>query len=196
MACWHNSGGGLVVTNEPRIQRASLRNLGLVNWLFCRIAARKLGIPRVHLFETLGQNKLLLLTWLPFSGNLLYRGKLSRRDTEIIILRVAFLRSSRYEMQQHEQIALSVGLDDDDIMCTYMGPEAWAETSRERALFTAVDEFVLRGNVSDDAWNHLRFYLDEPQLVEFCTLVGQYEALAKTLRTLRVPLDYPDVGDD
>ena len=185
-----------MVADKPRIQRAKLQDLGLINWVFCRIAARKLGIPRVHLFETFGQNKPLLLSWLPFSGNLLYRGKLSRRDTELIILRTAYLCDSRYEMQQHERIAASVGLSDDDIMCAYIGTGAWVETSREYALLNAVDMFVLAGDISDEAWNHLRFHLDQPQLVEFCTLVGQYEALAKTLRTLRVPLDYPEVGDD
>lgn len=185
-----------MATDGLRIHPAGWRDLGLVNWIICRIAARKLGIPRVHLFETLGRNRLLFLSWLPFSGNLLYRGKLSRRDTELIILRTAYLQESRYEMQQHERIAASVGLSDDEIMCAYMGTGAWDETSREYALINAIDQFVLGGGISDKAWNHLRYFLDEPQMVEFCTLVGQYEALAKTLRSLRVPLDYPDVGED
>lgn len=183
-------------TSKPRLRRAGLRDLGLINWVFCHIAARKLGIPRVHLFETLGRNRPLLWSWLPFSGNLLYRGKLSRQDTEMVILRVAYLAESRYEMQQHERIAEAAGLTSEDILGIYLGPIVWVETSREYALLNAADQFVLDGDISNEAWNHLRYFLDEPQLVEFCTLVGQYEALAKTLRTLRVQLDYPEAGDD
>jgi alkylhydroperoxidase family enzyme len=34
--------------------------------------------------------------------------------------------------------------------------------------------------------------LTRPQLIEFCTLAGQYDALAAMMATLRIPLDFPD----
>jgi hypothetical protein len=30
------------------------------------------------------------------------------------------------------------------------------------------------------------------QLSEFCTLAGQYDALATTMATLKIPFDFPD----
>jgi hypothetical protein len=30
------------------------------------------------------------------------------------------------------------------------------------------------------------------QLIEFCTLAGHYDALAATMATLNIPLDFPD----
>jgi len=46
--------------------------------------------------------------------------------------------------------------------------------------------------MSDTGWRLLMDHLDRRQLIEFVTLVGQYDALAMTLNTLRVPADYPD----
>jgi len=34
--------------------------------------------------------------------------------------------------------------------------------------------------------------LSRAELIEFCTLAGQYDALAATMATLRIPLDFPD----
>jgi alkylhydroperoxidase family enzyme len=34
--------------------------------------------------------------------------------------------------------------------------------------------------------------LTKPQLIEFCMLAGQYDALAATMATLKIPLDFPD----
>ena len=46
--------------------------------------------------------------------------------------------------------------------------------------------------MSDEGWRLLAGHLDRRQLIEFVTLVGQYDALAMTLNTLGVPMDYPD----
>jgi alkylhydroperoxidase family enzyme len=43
--------------------------------------------------------------------------------------------------------------------------------------------------LSEPNWRLLSEYLDRRQLIEFVTLVGQYDALAMTLNTLGVPLD-------
>jgi alkylhydroperoxidase family enzyme len=43
--------------------------------------------------------------------------------------------------------------------------------------------------LSEQTWQQLGEYLDRRQLIEFVTLVGQYDALAMTLNTLGVPLD-------
>ena len=58
----------------------------------------------------LGQHRLLFLAWLPFCGYLLYVGKLSRKDAELVILRVGHLRDCEYELQQHRRLARSRGV--------------------------------------------------------------------------------------
>lgn len=179
--------------NPPRIPAAAgLRDLGVFNWVFCRLAARRQGVAQAHLFTTLGQHRRLMWSWLPWAAVLLAGGKLPKRDTELVILRVAHLRSSRYELQHHRRIAARVGLDDAAQDRIFTGPAAEGLTDRQRALLAGTDELVGTRTVSDAAWAGLSGHLTRAQLIEFVTLAGQYDALAATLAALRVPLDFAD----
>src|SRR6185312_9828174 len=154
--------------------------------------ARGIRAPKFHLFDVLGQHKLLFLAWLPFSAYLLYAGKLSRQDAELVILRVGYLRDCEYELQQHRRLARSRGVDAETQARIFEGPDADGLTDRQRVLITATDEFVITRSVSDQTWKSLASYLDRKQLIEFCLLAAQYDGLAATIATLRVPLDFPD----
>jgi alkylhydroperoxidase family enzyme len=176
----------------PRIPPGGFKELGPVNWAIAKLGARGIRAPKFHLFNVLGQHRLLFLAWLPFSGYLLYAGKLSRRDAEIVILRVGHLRGSEYELQQHRRLARSRGLNADTQAKIFEGPDAEGLTERERALITATDEFVVTRSMSPETWATLSQHFDRKQLIEFCTLAGQYDALAATMATLRIPLDFPD----
>lgn len=131
--------------------------------------------------------------WLPFSGMLLGGGKLPKRDTELVILRVGHLRNSQYELQHHRRIARRAGLDDATqarIFDGPGGPHAEDLTDRQRVLLTATDELLSSRTLSDATWQQLSRHLDRPQLIEFVMLTSQYDALAASLSALRVPLDY------
>lgn len=176
----------------PRVAPGGRAELGLFGWLFCRLSARVWGVPEVHLFTVLAQHKRLFWPWLPFSGMLLRRGRLPEADTELAILRVGHLRASSYELQQHRRIALRRGVSADEQDAIFAGPDAEGLSSRQRILLTGVDELIGARMISDSTWQQLSDHLDRRQLIEFVTLVGQYDALALTLNTLRVPMDYPD----
>jgi alkylhydroperoxidase family enzyme len=179
----------------PRIPASpGPRDLGLVNWVFCKLAARRQQVPQAHLFTTLGQHRRLLWSWLPFGGMLLSGGRLPKRDTELVILRVGHLRDSRYELQHHRRMARRAGLDDETQARIFEGPDAPGLTDRQRVLLTAADELLNTRTLSDATWQALTEHLDRPQLIEFVMLTGQYDALAATLSALRVPLDYRETS--
>jgi alkylhydroperoxidase family enzyme len=168
-----------------------IRELGLINWILAKSAARTVGAPQMHLFTTLGQHKRLFLAMMPFSGALL-RGRLPRADTELVILRVAHLRNSEYELQHHRRMGRRRGLDD-QVQQTIFG---WPETSdgltdRQRTLLSATDEFITNRSISDDVWRQLSGHLDRRQLIEFCLLASHYDGLAATMSALEIPLDHP-----
>lgn len=175
-----------------RIPAGGFRELGPMNWAIDRLGAKAIGAPRFHLFNVLGQHRLLFLTWLPFSGLLLSLGKLRRTDTELVILRVAHLRGCEYELQHHRGIAKRRGIDAHTQAMIFAGPDADGLTERQRILLTATDEFVVTRSVSPETWARMARLLTRAQLIEFCTLAGQYDALAATIATLRIPLDYPE----
>ena len=179
-------------TPELRIPPGGRRELGLLGWLFCKFAAKVWGIPEFHLFTVLAQHRRMFWTWGSFSGYLLNFGRLSKHDTEVAILRTAHLRNSAYELQQHRRLALKRGVDEDTQAKVFAWPDAEGLSGRQEALLVAVDQLVLDRNMTAESWCSLAGYLDRRQLIEFVTLVGQYDALAMTLNTLGVPMDYPD----
>lgn len=182
-----------VSTFEPaRIEPGGFRELGPLNWAIAKLGARAIRAPRFTLFNVLGQHHLLFLAWLPYSSLLLDRGKLSRQDAELVILRVGHLRDCAYEMQQHRRLARSRGVDFAMQAKIFEGPDAEGLTDHQRVLITATDEFVITRSVSDQTWKALETCLDRKQLIEFCLLAAQYDGLAATMATLRIPLDFPD----
>ena len=118
----------------PRIAPGSRRELGPVNALICRIAARATRTPPPNLFTTLGRHRRLFRGWLRFAGRLMPGGRLPRRDTELVILRVAHLRSCDYEWVHHERLGRRAGLSDDDIARVRTGPDAEGWSQRERTV--------------------------------------------------------------
>lgn len=176
----------------PRIPPGGRRELGLFGWVFCKLAARFWKVPEIHLFTVFGQHPRLFWTWAPFGGVLLRRGKLSGRDTEVVILRVGHVRKSEYELQQHRRIALQRGVDLETQAAVFAWPAADGLSPRNQAILTAADELMATRNLSDETWQRLAAYFDRRQLLEFVMLVAQYDGLAMWLNTLGVPMDYPD----
>lgn len=175
-----------------RVPPGKRRELGWFGWLFCRLAARVWGVPEFHLFTVLAQHRRLFWAWAPFAGVLLRRGLLPGADTELAILRVGHLRGCEYELQQHRRIAVTRGVGAETQADIFNWPNSSGLSWRQQVLVAGVDELVTGRSLSDVSWRRLSGFLDRRQLIEFVTLVGQYDALAMTLTTLGVPMDYPD----
>lgn len=168
-----------------------IRELGLINWILAKSAARTVGAPQMHLFTTLGQHKFLFLVWAFYSARLL-RGRLPLRDTELVILRVAHLRGSEYELQHHRKMGRRRGLNDETQAMVFAWPNPAAGlTDRQQVLLSATDQFVNNRSISAEVWQRLSGHLDRRQLIEFCMLAGQYDGLAATMSALDIPLDNP-----
>jgi AhpD family alkylhydroperoxidase len=176
-----------------RIAPGGFRELGPINWVIMKLGARANRAPRFHLFSVLGQHWLLFWSWLALSGVLLGPlGKLSRQDTELVILRVGHLRNCEYELQHHRRLARRCGVAAEVQAKIFDGPDAEGLTDRQRILIAATDEFVITRGVSPETWTTLTGHLTRRQLIEFCMLAAQYDGLAATISTLNIPLDFAD----
>jgi alkylhydroperoxidase family enzyme len=179
------------VSDSPRIAPGGRPEIGLLAWAALQLAGRRMRTGPPNLFTTLGRHRRLFRGWLRFAGRLMPRGRLPRRDSELVILRVAHLRGSTYEWQHHVRLGRRAGLDKAEIERVKEGPAAGGWSDREAALLTAVDELDATGDLGDDAWQRLRSHLgDERDLIEFVLLVGHYEMLATAIATLRIQPDY------
>jgi AhpD family alkylhydroperoxidase len=173
----------------PRIAPGTLAQTGPFAWGVARIAGRVSRTNPPNLFLTLGRHPRLFRGWLRFAGRLMPRGELPRRDTELVILRVAHLRDCAYEREHHERLGRRAGLGPADLARVAEGPAADGWSPRERALLRAVDELHATGDLGDERWAELRGHLSERPAIEFLMLVGHYEMLATFLNTLRVEPD-------
>lgn len=170
---------------QPRIAPGGIRDLGIVNYAFCTLAGRVVGGERPRVFTTLGRQRRLFRGWLHYSGRLMPGGLLPRRESELVILRIATLRDCEYERRHHVRIGRRAGVTQAQIdHLADLGWDGW--TPRELALLTAATQLVETKDLDDAAWDELARHLDEPRLIELLLLCGQYDSLATTLLTLRV----------
>jgi AhpD family alkylhydroperoxidase len=180
-----------VTTPAPRVAPGNVREAGLLVSGFARLAGRVTGTEPPGVFLTLGRHRRLFWGWLLFAGALMPGGKLPRRETELVILRVATLSGNDYELTQHRRLGRRAGLSAAEIDRVADGPDADGWGSRERLLLKVTDELHAQRDLSDDTWAELRTELDERESIELLMLVGHYTMLATTLTTLRVRPDRP-----
>lgn len=174
-----------------RLPPGRFRQLGPVNWVVTKLAARQVRAPEMHLFTTLGQRQFLFWAWAIYSLRLM-RGRLPTIDTELIILRVGHRRACEYELQHHRRMARKAGLDADTQAAIFAWPDDSDKlTDRQRALLTATDELITDRTVAADTWQRLAGHLNRHQLIEFCLLATNYDGLAATISALEIPLDNP-----
>jgi AhpD family alkylhydroperoxidase len=178
-----------VTASEPRIAPGSRREIGMVNAAIASLLGAAVGSGPPNLFTTLARHRRLFRPWLRFAARLMPRGTLPRRDSELVILRVAHNCACDYERRQHEAIALREGLTAAEIERTVADPATSEWTAREAALLRAADELHDSRALSDVLWSDLCAQLSETELIELCMLVGHYEMLAMTLNGLRVQPD-------
>jgi AhpD family alkylhydroperoxidase len=180
-----------MTAESPRIAPGDRAAVGTLNWLICRAAGLAGGTTTPNLFLTLGRHRRLFRGWLRFAGQMMPGGRISRRETELAILRVAHLRSCAYEFEHHVHLGRRAGVSESDVERLVQGPDAPGWSPREMAMLRAVDALHRDQDLDDATWDELRAHLDEPQAIELILLVGHYEMLATAIGTLRIETDQP-----
>ena len=178
------------MAESPRIAPGTRREIGLVNAAIVRVLGAAIGggePPRV--FTTLARHRGLFRRWLWFAGGLMPGGTLPRDEAELAILRVAHNTGSDYEWVQHERLAQRAGLSAEEVVRVRDGAEAIGWSARQALLLRAADELHSDRRIGDELWAALAREYDERGLIELCLLVGHYEMLAMTLRSLEVQPD-------
>ncbi|NLG54337.1 MAG: carboxymuconolactone decarboxylase family protein [Rhodococcus sp.] len=174
---------------SARITPGRFKQLGPINWVVWKVLSTAAGTKDAHLFSTLGRTRGLFRGWLHYSGKLMPGGKISRHETELIILRVAHLRDCSYEMDHHIRLGRRAGVTPEILDRVITGPGASGWSERHRAMLTAADEMLATKELSDNSWAALAEHLSERQLIEFVLLVCQYDGLATTIGTLHIERD-------
>jgi AhpD family alkylhydroperoxidase len=177
---------------KPRVPPARPSELNPLVRPIVWISGRVTGGKPPNIITTLARHPKLFVSWLRFGGRLMPRGRLPRRETELVILRVAWNNRCRYEWDHHVRIGKRAGLTEAEIERVSDGPAAEGWSERERAILTACDETHEARRISDETWAALAADLDEKDLIELTMLIGHYEMLAMALGSLGVQPEATD----
>ncbi len=183
-----------------RVQPGGRAEIGWLNMAIAKLIGRVTGGDGPpNLFTTLARHRGLYRPWLRFAGALMPGGAMPRRDTELVILRVAHNCGCEYELRHHRQLAAEAGLSAIQIAGAETAPvdgevktdlrPGWSE--RQTALLEAADRLHQDRVIPDPLWASLERLLSETERIELCMLVGHYEMLAMTLNSLGVEPDAP-----
>jgi alkylhydroperoxidase family enzyme len=111
--------------------------------------------------------------------------RLDRVTREIVILRVAIRKRSRYEWAQHLKAARAAGITDEVIHAIADG----TATGRAGLLARAVDELTDDSTLHDETYLALSQEFDEQQLISLVFLIGTYSLLSTVFGAFRMELD-------
>ncbi len=139
-------------------------------------------------FKLLAINPKIFWAWLYFASKLFPYGKLSGRERELIILRVAWLCRCRYEWGQHIEVGLKNGLTDKDIVNVSIGYSSF-HSEKEKSLITACDELINNQLISENTWQILSKFYSDKLLIEISMLIGHYQMLAGFLNSAGLQLE-------
>jgi len=151
--------------------------------------AKSIGEQLQPALGTLARHPELTKAFNTFNGYILFSSTLSPRQRELLVLRVAALRKSDYEWEQHRVLAGDVGLGPDEVARIAEGPDAPGWSPLDSAMLSAVDELIGEGAIADGTWQLLAGQLGEQQIMDLVFTVGAYEILALAFRSFGIELD-------
>jgi alkylhydroperoxidase family enzyme len=115
-------------------------------------------------------------------------GNLDPKLRELVILRMAALRGSSYELMHHLPAAKTAGLSEMEISVITSSHSSGLD-QKHSVMIQLVDDCSQLGKVSDPTFEKAAEFFSVAQIAEATLLVGLYGMLACFLKTMGVELD-------
>lgn len=108
---------------------------------------------------------------------------------ELVILRVAHLSGSAYEIAHHRPMAQKAGLPPAKIEGVLRDAPPDEYTALENAVIRFADEVVANVKASAAAYDAVASHLSQREIVELLMTIGQYMGIARLLANLEIEVD-------
>jgi 4-carboxymuconolactone decarboxylase len=142
----------------------------------------------LNVFRALANAPTLLRPWMRMGHRILAETELEPRLRELVILYVGNLQSCRYEVAQHEPIALSVGAPAHEV-AGVIGGDLTVLAPDDRTVLELVAAAVRDARAAEAQVAAVRDILGDRGLVELMMTVASYMGLAALLNVLDVDVD-------
>ena len=145
---------------------------------------------KTNVINVMANHPPLAMAWSHFGKYFMTGHTLSKRQLEIVVLRVAVLVNSPYEWHNHVGYAIQAGITLEEIAAIRDFPNCeHSFTEEEVAIITAVGELIGKNNLSDETWNTLAKTLRQEQMMDLVFLIGHYVMTSWALSSFGVPIE-------
>ena len=142
-----------------------------------RAAGREPG----GLYGRLAHSPPVLGGWVAFASILRAEPSLPRNVLELVIVRVAQLVRSPYELRQHISMALANGVTAEQLDTLENRPATALFDDQERVCLAFCEALVTENEISVPLWQEVHTLLSDAEIVELTVTVGFYCMVAKVL---------------
>jgi 4-carboxymuconolactone decarboxylase len=145
----------------------------------------------LNVFRTLANAPDVFVGWTQMVDELFDSPTFTLRTRELVILRVARLQNSRYELSQHIGIARDAGLTEQQISAIVETDDFDAADfdDTDRVLLDMVTELCSTRRLGDESFARVRNLLGDQGITEVLMLVSCYYGLALVLNAVDVDID-------
>ena len=157
------------------------------------IASLRSGFAaQLNVYKVMAHHPALLSAWTALRQHVVIDSTLSKRHSEIVILRVGHRWGSVYEWGQHVVRGRQAGLSDADIDRVRHPPSEWPADTAETLLMQAVDALLDDGQLAAPLIARLQRHIGRTGVSDVMATVGMYTTLAFIVKTFSTPLE-PDI---
>lgn len=145
----------------------------------------------LNVFRLLANAPNVFVGWTQMVDELFDSPTFSLRMREVIILRVAHLQASRYELAQHVGIARGAGLTEQQVNAIIDTDDLDAAgfSGTERAALDVVTELCSANRLRDDTYATAQAAFGDEGLTELLMIISCYYGLALVLNAVDLDVD-------
>jgi 4-carboxymuconolactone decarboxylase len=146
----------------------------------------------LNLFRLLAHAPAVFVGWAQMVDEMLDSPTFTPRMRELIILRVAYLQGTPYELSQHMELAPSAGLTErqiDAIVDANGDYEAAGLSRTERVVLDAVTELCTTRHLREESFATVHPALGDEALTELLMILSCYYGLALVLNAVELDID-------
>ncbi|WAC93492.1 carboxymuconolactone decarboxylase family protein [Mycobacterium sp. Aquia_213] len=144
----------------------------------------------LNVFRLLANAPNVFPGWTQMVDELFASPTFSARMREVIVLRVAHLQGSAYELAQHVRLGRAAGLTEQQLDALATGDlDGTGFSADERAALDVVTELCTTHHLSDDSFAAARAVFGDAALTELLMIVSCYYGLALVLNAADLEID-------
>jgi len=156
-------------------------------YLFDRLTQES-GRP-LDMYRVLAHCPDILHQFMRLGSSLRYKTKLDPILRELAILTVSAMTGATYEYVHHLRRARKVGVNENQLASLSVPEGNPAFNDHERAVMRYAVEMTRDIRASDAAFEGVRSFLDDVQILELTMTVAYYNMSVRFLRTMDIPVE-------